>query len=122
MTREEAVRVIESNRADAREIIDALQVCADDEIICAACPNFEKYGDATGSCFRNLMLEAAGALEGQLLRIEELEVQRDAAYDQGKADMRFAAVRVLGQNADCVAGVLKASLTWASQVVEQMEV
>lgn len=50
-----------------KEIIEMLRVCADDDIICPACPRYEQceYG-GTAECYERLMLEAADALESAL--------------------------------------------------------
>ena len=59
---------------EIKELIDTLRVCADDDIICPACPRHEKYKYAgTAECYEKLMLEAAETIESQRKRIAELE-------------------------------------------------
>lgn len=55
-----------------KEIIAYLRLCADDDVICLACPRFEKYEyGGTAECNEKLMLEAADALEESLRQQEE---------------------------------------------------
>ena len=43
-----------------KEIIEMLRVCADDDIICPACPRYEQYEyGGTAECREKLMQEAA---------------------------------------------------------------
>lgn len=60
------------------KLIDALRVCADDDIICPACERYDKIGiiGGTADCVSKLLLEAAAGLEEQRKRIAELEEQR----------------------------------------------
>ena len=59
---------------ETKELIDTLQVCADHDIICPACPRYEKYKyGGTAECYEKLMLEAADTIESQQKRIAELE-------------------------------------------------
>lgn len=73
---------------EIEEIIDVLHVCADDEIICTACPYYDTgvYGSGTAACYQNLMLEAADAIESQQKRIAELEA---ALREQEERDNRI---------------------------------
>ena len=55
-----------------KEIIEMLRVCADDDIICPACPRYEQYEyGGTAECYEKLMLEAADALEAALREQED---------------------------------------------------
>lgn len=60
------------------KLIDALRVCADDDIICPACERYDKIGimGGTAECVSKLLLEAAAGLEEQQKRIAELEEYR----------------------------------------------
>ena len=60
---------------EIKEIIETLRVCADDDIICPACPHYDSgvYGSGTADCYQNLMLKAADTIESQQKRIAELE-------------------------------------------------
>lgn len=59
---------------NTQEIIDTLRVCADEDILCPACPRYEKYKyGGTAECNEKLMLEAADALEAALREQEERE-------------------------------------------------
>lgn len=59
---------------EIKEIIDDLRVCADRDILCSACPRYEKFPLAGSSaCFGGLMQEAADVIESQQKRIAELE-------------------------------------------------
>ena len=43
-----------------KEIIEMLRVCADDDIICPACPRYEQYEyGGTAECHEKMMQEAA---------------------------------------------------------------
>ena len=53
---------------EAKEIIEVLRACADNDIICPACPRYEEYG-GTAECYEKLMMEAADALELSLIHI-----------------------------------------------------
>ena len=55
------------------ELIDALRVCADDDIICPACEQYDKGCDGSFNGTAALMQQAADALESQQKRIAELE-------------------------------------------------
>ena len=55
------------------ELIDALRVCADDDIICPACEQYDKGCDGSFNGTAALMQRAADALESQQKRIAELE-------------------------------------------------
>lgn len=61
---------------EIKKMISALEVCADDEIICPACELYDKECDGTfdGPVF--LMREAAKMLEAQQKRIAELETEK----------------------------------------------
>lgn len=63
---------------EINKLIDALRVCADDDIICPACERYDKIGvmGGTADCVSKLLLEAAAGLEEQRKRIAELEEQR----------------------------------------------
>lgn len=60
------------------ELIDALRVCADDDIICPACERYDKECDGTSDGPTALMQQAADALESQRFRIDALESERQA--------------------------------------------
>ena len=63
---------------EINKLIDALRVCADDDIICPACERYDKIGvmGGTADCVSKLLLEAAAGLETQQKRIAELEEQQ----------------------------------------------
>ena len=63
---------------EINKLIDALRVCADDDILCPACERYEKMGitGGTADCCSKLLLEAVAGLEEQQKRIAELEEQR----------------------------------------------
>lgn len=57
---------------ETKEIIAYLRLCADDDVICPACPRYEKYEyGGTAECHEKLMLEAADALEAALREQEQ---------------------------------------------------
>lgn len=57
-----------------KEIIKTLRVCADEDILCPACPRYKEhpYG-GSAKCYMDLMQDAADALEDALLEQEERE-------------------------------------------------
>lgn len=59
---------------EIKELIDTLRICADGDIICSACPRYDRslYG-GSAYCFYELMMEAAETIESQQKRISELE-------------------------------------------------
>lgn len=64
------------------ELIDALRVCADDDIICPACEQYDKGCDGSFNGTAALMQRAADALrvqEGQLAPVAERVRERYAA-------------------------------------------
>lgn len=73
---------------DAKKMIDALRVCADDDIICPACERYGKECDGTSDGPAGLMLKAAELLESQRKRIERLANIINTHYDHtcGKCD------------------------------------
>lgn len=65
------------------EIIKMLRVCADDGIICPACPRYEQYEyGGTAECREKLMQEAADALEAAIREQEERENKRPLTLDE----------------------------------------
>lgn len=65
------------------EIIKMLRVCADDDIICPACPRYEQYEyGGTAECREKLMQEAADALEAAIREQEERENKRPRTLDE----------------------------------------
>ena len=58
---------------EVNELVTALRVCADDDVICPACERYDKECDGSFNGPTFLMQEAATALESQQKRITELE-------------------------------------------------
>lgn len=63
---------------EINKLIDALRVCADENIICTACEQYISMKEAGGTvdCVDDLLVKAASALEAQQKRIAELEAER----------------------------------------------
>lgn len=63
---------------EINKLIDALRVCADENIICPACERYisMKETGGTADCVDDLLVKAASALEAQQKRIAELEAGR----------------------------------------------
>lgn len=63
---------------EINKLIDALRVCADENIICPACERYMsmKVTGGTADCVDDLLVKAASALEAQQERIAELESER----------------------------------------------
>lgn len=59
------------------ELIDALRVCADENIICPACERYISMKEigGTADCVDDLLVKAASALEAQQKQIAELEAK-----------------------------------------------